>query len=244
MFVVYALLGLLVFVLLDAPAMREVTGRSAIVALVIFYVACSAVYVAAAHLLPQYDPEWEKGKIKKILDAKKAAHTTVSNQELAKQATELSARTEELMERLATLEEAVTGKSSTSLSAEDLARKRAESAKVASAGTQDPVAYGREVYDLYECYNCHKIGGKGSTKKRGPILDNIGNLLTAEQIAKKIFDPEYLYAEGFEKEHKKKLMPDNYPELMSEEELHALAAYLVTLKEASAKTPKPIFEGG
>ncbi len=78
-------------------------------------------------------------------------------------------------------------------------------------------------------------------KKRGPVLDNIGNLLTKEDIKKKIFDPGYLYADGFEKEHKKGLMPDKYKELMTEEELDALAAYLTTLKNPAVETPKPIF---
>src|SRR5206468_3692329 len=110
----------------------------------------------------------------------------------------------------------------------------------ASAGG-DVIARGKEVYDLQECYNCHKIGGKGSVKKRGPVLDNIGNLLTIEDFKKKIFDPAYLYAEGFEKEHKKGVMPDKYKDLMSEEELDALSAYLSTLKNPSVETPKPVF---
>ena len=69
------------------------------------------------------------------------------------------------------------------------------------------LARGMEVYELHECYNCHKIGGKGGAKKRGPELDNVGNLLTIDDIKKKIVDPTYLYAEGFEKEHKKGVMP-------------------------------------
>ncbi|MGH7253962.1 MAG: hypothetical protein ACREIE_09220, partial [Nitrospiraceae bacterium] len=78
-------------------------------------------------------------------------------------------------------------------------------------------------------------------KKRGPVLDNIGNLLTIEDFKKKIFDPTYLYAEGFEKEHKKGVMPDKYKDLMTEEELNALAAYLSTLKNPAVDTPRPVF---
>jgi len=51
-------------------------------------------------------------------------------------------------------------------------------------------------------------------------------------------------AEGFEKEHKKGIMPDNYKEIMEEEELEALVAYLMTLKDTSVNTPKPIFHNG
>jgi hypothetical protein len=66
-------------------------------------------------------------------------------------------------------------------------------------------------------------------------------LLTQDDVKKKIFDPTYLYADGFEKEHKKGLMPDKYKELMSDEEVSALAAYLATLKNPAVETPKPIF---
>src|SRR5947199_49291 len=78
--------------------------------------------------------------------------------------------------------------------------------KPAASSSVDSIARGMEVYDLHECYNCHKIGGKGSVKKRGPVLDNIGSYLTPDDIKKKVFDPGYLYADGFEKEHKKKQM--------------------------------------
>jgi mono/diheme cytochrome c family protein len=47
-------------------------------------------------------------------------------------------------------------------------------------------------------------------------------------------------AEGFEKEYDKKLMPGKYKELMSDQEIDALIAYLVTLKDASVQTPKPV----
>src|SRR3989442_13148064 len=79
------------------------------------------------------------------------------------------------------------------------APKPAVGVQPAAAGPTDIIARGKEVYDLQECYNCHKIGGKGTVKKRGPEHDNIGNLLTQDDIKKKDFDPGYLYADGFEK---------------------------------------------
>jgi mono/diheme cytochrome c family protein len=242
MFVLYAVLGFIVFVLLDLPPMPEFSGGKAIGALLIFYLLCSAIYAGAGSFLPQYDPEWEKGKISMIIEAKKRAHPNVSPLELNQKTDALKTRTDELMERLAKLEETVTGKSTAGegLSAAELAKKKA----AASSGgvPSDPVAYGKEVYELYECYNCHKIGGKGSVKKRGPMLDNIGNLATVDQIKKKVYDPKFMMAEGFEKEYKKGTMPKNYPELITEGELDALAAYLVTLKDTSIKTPKPIIK--
>jgi mono/diheme cytochrome c family protein len=106
----------------------------------------------------------------------------------------------------------------------------------------DLVERGKLVYQDHECYNCHKVGGKGG-KKRGPVLDNIGNLATAEQLKKKIFDPTAWKAEGYEKRTKDK-MPDKYPDVMSEEELEALVTYLLTLKDSSVDTPKPVFPPG
>ena len=231
MFFIYAMLGVVVFVLLDAPALKPLSGMDALVALVAFYALLSAVYIGGASLLPQYDPEDEKGKIDKLLKAKreKAGHELKNLDQLMQQAEALDSKTQELAARLNRLAPASTPEAA------------ALSAPKPPTGGMSLVARGMEVYELHECYNCHKIGGKGSVKKRGPVLDNIGNLLTIEDFKKKIFDPAYLYAEGFEKEHKKGVMPDKYKDLMSEEELDALSAYLSTLKNPSVETPKPVF---
>src|SRR5207247_2108438 len=90
--------------------------------------------------------------------------------------------------------------------------------------TGDLIALGKEQYDLQECYNCHKVGGKGSVKKRGPILDNIGHLMKPEEMKEKLLNPRSWMAEGFEKEYNKKLMPDKYKELMSDQEVDTLVA--------------------
>jgi mono/diheme cytochrome c family protein len=237
MFVFYAFLGFVVFVMLDLPPMKEITGGKAIAAIVVFYIGCSAVYVAASNFLPQYDPEWEKGKIAKILEKKKKLAETVSTRELY-------AKTQELMEKadavMAKLEGLEGGTADVGKATKPITEKPKRTPGI-PLSPEELVAAGKEAYDLYECYNCHKIGGKGSTKKRGPKLDNIGNLLKAEDLKRKILDPKYILAEGFEKEHKKGLMPDNYKEIMDEEELDALVAYLATLKDTSVDTPKPIF---
>lgn len=235
MFVGYALLGLVAFVMLDMPPLPQLSGAKALLSLVAFYAVVSVVFTGAGKALPQFDPEWEKGKIHKILEAKKAAKSQVTTAELSQQTERLNERAEALLGRVAKLEEIVTGK--VSVTADDI---RVASAATGAAANLDPVAYGKEVYDLYECYNCHKIGGKGSTKKRGPILDNLGNITTAADLKKKIFEPMTFMAEGFEKEFKKKLMPKNYPELMSEQELEALVTYLMTLKNPSVETPKMV----
>ena len=228
MLMIYILLGLGVFLLLDAPSLPRVEGWKAVAALVAFYLVISAAYILGASYLPQYDPAVEMSKIEKIvkpkLETPEARRARL--EELLKKSEELQAKTETLQAKLEKLAPAP---------------KPAVEVQPAAAGPTDIIARGKEVYELQECYNCHKIGGKGSVKKRGPELDNIGNLLTQEDIKKKVFDPGYLYADGFEKEHKKGLMPDKYKELMTDEEVTALAAYLTTLKNPAAPTPKPIF---
>lgn len=238
MFVGYAALGFVVFVMLDLPPLPELSGFKSLLAVIAFFVVVSAVYTAVGVLLPQYDPAWEKGKIAKIIMAKKRANPVVSPNEVNEKAKELTEQTEDLMYRLASLERAMTGESSVGVpTPEELAKRRAERR---AASTEDPVAYGEDVYDLYECYNCHKIGGKGGVKKRGPHLDNIGNEGTVAELKKKILEPKAFMAEGFKKEFKKGMMPDKYPELMTDEEIDALVAYLATLTDTSVKTPKMI----
>ena len=231
MFVLYVLLGLVVFLLLDAPPVRKIGGWTAAAALVVFYVVLSAAYVLGASILPQYDPNVEKEKIDKIVKPKMETpeQRRARLESLLKKTEELQAKTTTLLTELNKFSppQAATGPSVVSASA--------------ASGSGDIMARGIEVYDLQECYNCHKIGGKGSVKKRGPILDNIGSYLTVDDIKKKVFDPGYLYAEGFEKEHKKKQMPDKYKELMTDEEVSALAAYLASLKNPAFETPKPVF---
>lgn len=230
MFFIYAMLGAAVFILLDAPAIAPIGGLKAVAALIVFYVVISAAYIGGASFLPQYDPEDEKGKIDKLLKAKreKAEQELKSLDDLLRRADALDAKVQALSARLHEVAPA------------SIPGLITDAIKPVSGG-MSLIARGMEVYDLHECYNCHKIGGKGSVKKRGPVLDNIGNLLTIEDIKKKIFDPTYLYAEGFEKEHKKGQMPGKYKELMTEEELEALGAYLSTLKNPAVETPRPVF---
>jgi mono/diheme cytochrome c family protein len=59
-------------------------------------------------------------------------------------------------------------------------------------------------------------------------------------MKEKITNPRAWMAEGFEKEYNKKQMPDKYKELMTDQEIDAMVAYLATLKDASVQTPKPI----
>jgi len=234
MFVLYAALGTLVFILLDAPAVPTFSGFKAVVALVAFYAVISGAFIAGANFLPQYDPQVEKGKIDKIVKPKLAATDKGKVDELLKRSEELNAQSQAILKRL----EALGGEEAKKIEA-SLGGGAGPAAAPATTGG-NLIALGKEQYDLQECYNCHKIGGKGSVKKRGPTLDNIGNLMKPEEIKEKILNPRAWMAEGFDKEYAKKQMPAKYKELLADTEVNALVAYLSSLKDASVQTPKPI----
>jgi len=236
MFVGYALLGFVVFVILDAPPLKAFSGWKAGVAVIVFYLACSGLYVAGGTLLPQFEPQTEIEGIGRKT-AKYRQDPAMTESLLAK-TRELSAKADQILARLAELEASGQRIDLESIEVASLPSERT----AANLSGMDPVERGKLVYKDHECYNCHKIGGKGG-KKRGPELDNIGNLVTADQLKKKIFDPKAWQAEGYENRKKDK-MPDKYPDVMSDEELEALVTYLMTLKNPAVKTPKPIFPAG
>ena len=235
MFIGYAMLGMLVYMLLDAPSMKPIVGVKAVISLVVFYLVLSVFYIGGASLLPQYDPEDEKGKIDKLLAAKRKLTELGKTEDLIARAKALDEKAKALQDRLKNLGKDVIG--------EGLPAIEVESSKPAGGGataTGDELErLGFEQWQLQECYNCHKLRGEGG-KKRGPELDNIGNLLTADQIKEKILDPKSYMAEGFQKEYDKKKMPDKYKDLMEDQDVEVLAAWLATLKNPSVNTPKPI----
>ncbi len=226
MFFIYAMLGAAVFILLDAPSLNRLDGVKAVIGLVLFYLVLSGVYIGGASGLPQYDPEIEKGKIEKVLKARRARTKQGKAEELIARAKALNARAVSIEQQLKILGSGV-----------QVVEEAATPTSSAAAG--DLVALGKEQWELQECYNCHKLFGKGG-KKRGPELDNIGNLMTPDALREKILYPKSWKAEGFDKQYKKGKMPDKYKDLMFDEEVDALVAFLATLKDASVKTPKPI----
>ncbi len=226
MFFIYAMLGALVFILLDAPPMKRLEGIKAVAALLVFYVLLSGLYIAGASILPQFDPDDEAGKIEKVLKMRKARSEQGKADELIARAKALNERAKTITQQLSSLG----------------AGAQVEAVATTSGGAAasgDIVALGKEQWELQECYNCHKLFGSGG-KKRGPVMDNIGNLMTPEALREKILYPKSWMAEGFDKQYKKGKMPDKYRDLMFEEEIDALVAFLATLKDTSVKTPKPI----
>jgi cytochrome c553 len=229
MFFGYAMLGAAVFMLLDAPSLKTMSGMKSLIALVAFYIVLCTVYISGASMWPQYDPEDEKGKIAKILGPKFAATQQGKAEELIARAKALDEQVKALEVRLK------------ALGGDQATKEPQAGAAPATTGvaTGDFMKQGEEQWQLQECYNCHKLKGEGG-KKRGPELDNIGTYLTVDEIKIKILDPKSFMAEGYEKDWEKGKMPDKYKDLMEESDVVALASWLGTFKNTSVNTPKPI----
>jgi Cytochrome c len=232
MFFAYAILGAAVFILLDAPPLKPMSGVKALGALLVFYVILCVAYIAGASMWPQYDPEDEKGKIDKILAPKRKATEQGKADELIARAKALDEQAKALADRIKAL-------GGDQASASQGAGGIGAPPSTTGAAGGDILKLGEDQWQLQECYNCHKLKGEGG-KKRGPELDNIGSFMTVEDIKEKILDPRSWMAEGFEKEYEKKKMPDKYKDLMEENDVVALASWLVTFKNPSVNTPKPI----
>jgi cytochrome c len=230
LFLGFALLGAVVFMLLDAPPLRTMSGGKSVFALVAFYLLLCTVCIAGASFLPQFDPEDEKGKIAKILKSQIDASEKGKTEELI-------ARTKALDEHVKALEGRL--KTLGGDQAMPVPPAGTPPDPTNSVPTGDFMKLGEEQWQLMECYNCHKLRGEGG-KKRGPELDNIGSLLTVDEIKQKITDPKSFMAEGFEKEWEKGRMPDKFKDLMEPKDIHALASWLSTFKNTSVNTPRPI----
>ena len=233
LFFVIALIGAIVFMLLDAPTMNTMSGGKSAFAVTVFWIFLVTVCVAGASFLPQFDPEDEKAKIGKLLDKERKQSAQGKTEELI-------ARAKALDEQVKALENRLKGiGGGQAVASSQIPPAGEKPAVTASAASSDMMKVGEEQWQLQECYNCHKLRGEGG-KKRGPELDNIGSLLTVEEIQQKISDPESFMAEGYEKEWTKGIMPIKFNDLMDPKEIQALAAWLGTFKNTAVNTPKPI----
>lgn len=227
----YAVLGFIVYVVLDAPPMRPLSTLGAVIAIGVFYLVLSVGFIVAGNVLPQFEPEHEIAGIARKTKKYFKEIETLKDESLLSTARDLGEKADKILARLNEIE---TG-SAVSLPELELDFGRA----IDIESVEDPIERGRLVYIDHECGNCHQLG-KRPAKKRGPKLDNIGNLMTKAQMKEKVFDPKSSTTEGFEKRKKDK-MPDKYPDVMSEDELEWLALYMMTLKDESVETPKPIY---
>jgi mono/diheme cytochrome c family protein len=100
----------------------------------------------------------------------------------------------------------------------------------AGASAQDSglVAKGKKVYDAAspKCKMCHAIGGEGNAKGS---LDGVGSKVKADEIKAWLRTPKEMSAKA--KAERKPPMPAYTKEKLSDEDLDALAAYLLSLKK-------------
>jgi mono/diheme cytochrome c family protein len=90
------------------------------------------------------------------------------------------------------------------------------------AGQGDPAA-GAEIFASAGCNTCHTLEDAGATAETGPNLDEALQGQDAAFVRQSIVEPDAQVAEGYSAD----LMPENYGEQLSEQELADLVAYLV-----------------
>ncbi len=100
----------------------------------------------------------------------------------------------------------------------------------AGASAQDAglVAKGKKVYDgaTPKCKICHSIAGEGNAKGS---LDGVGSKVKAEEVKAWLRTPKEMAAKA--KAVRKPPMPAYTKEKLSDEDLEAVTAYLVSLKK-------------
>jgi cbb3-type cytochrome oxidase cytochrome c subunit len=88
--------------------------------------------------------------------------------------------------------------------------------------TPQMAALGKQLYEVkYQCQACHSLGAAGGYV--GPDLSNIGNWMTPAWIAAWLKDPQTLVPGSIEPRRS-----------MTEDEVKALTAYLMTLRQSGA----------
>ncbi len=90
------------------------------------------------------------------------------------------------------------------------------------------VEKGKQVYDsaMPKCKTCHAVGGVGNAKG---ALDAVGAKLKADEIKAWVRTPKEMTEKA--KAARKPAMPAYAKEKLSDEDLDALTAYLLTLKK-------------
>jgi cytochrome c553 len=95
-------------------------------------------------------------------------------------------------------------------------------------GEGDPAA-GEQVFASNQCANCHTLQAAGATATIGPNLDEALQGKDAAFIRESIVNPGAQIAEGFQDG----LMPKDYGEKLSDEELANLVAFLAQATQGS-----------
>jgi mono/diheme cytochrome c family protein len=100
-----------------------------------------------------------------------------------------------------------------------------------------PEGRGQVVFSVAGCTACHAISGI-STGTIGPALDGLATRaatrvagLTAEEyIRQSLLDPNAYVVEGFAAENGESVMPNNFGETLTEEQIGDLVSFLLTLE--------------
>ena len=95
-----------------------------------------------------------------------------------------------------------------------------------SGGEEAAGANGEEIFTSAGCAGCHTLAAAGSTAKVGPDLGKLGDA-DAASILESIVDPSAEVEEGFQDG----VMPQNFGEQLSKQELDALVKYLLESQE-------------
>jgi mono/diheme cytochrome c family protein len=98
-----------------------------------------------------------------------------------------------------------------------------ETGQTETGGPEGDPAVGKQVFTSAGCTSCHTLSAAGSTAQTGPNLDEVLQDKDAAFIRESIVNPDAEVAEGFSQD----LMPENYGEQLSDEELANLVAFLV-----------------
>ena len=100
-------------------------------------------------------------------------------------------------------------------------------AAAAEAAVARPAApNGEELFTSFGCAGCHTLKAAGATAKVGPDLGKLGDV-DAAFIRKSIVDPNAEVTEGFNPD----IMPQDFGDKISKEELDALVKYLLEAQE-------------
>ena len=106
--------------------------------------------------------------------------------------------------------------------AEQIAADEGQDAPAQEATDQTAAADGAALFESEGCGGCHTLEAAGATGTTGPDLDTTLVDQDVAFIEESIVDPEAEIADGFPAG----VMPDNYGDVLSPEELEALVAYL------------------
>jgi mono/diheme cytochrome c family protein len=105
----------------------------------------------------------------------------------------------------------------------------AEETTTEEATTEEEATEDSRQFILLGCSNCHTLADAGSGTHTGPDLDNALRGKDADFVRESIVNPDAEVAQGFQPG----VMPGDYGERLSDEQLDGLVEYLLQAVEGS-----------